>query len=267
MATAVFFHAHPDDEAISTGGTMMLASEAGHRVVLVCATGGELGETHGLADEVDLGAVRRAELHHAAELMGVARLEFLGYRDSGMRGEDHNDHPASFWQADLPDAAARLADILRAEGADLITCYDSHGTYGHPDHIQVHRVGVQAAELAGVDLVYEATINRDVVAALTELAAERGMGEIGPSQQDPPDELDRLGVEAALITHEVDVSSVLPRKRLAMAAHSSQITADSFFLDLPDDMFEMAFGREWFVQRGASPGVQPATDIFEPLRP
>ncbi len=266
MATAVFFHAHPDDEAISTAGTMMLAADSGHRVVLVTATRGEVGEAPHLAGDADLGAIREDELRAAAEVLGVARLELLGYRDSGMDGESTNGHPGSVWQADVEGAAARLAMILREERADLITCYDSDGTYGHPDHIQVHRVGVRAAELAGVDLVYEATVNRDHMMALMEAASELDLGVEDPfAEEREAGTEENLGVPGALITHEIDVSSVVDRKRRAMAAHPSQITDDSFFMKLPDEAFAMAFGVEWFTQRGVVPTVPPATDIFAPL--
>jgi len=262
MATAVFFHAHPDDEAIATAGTMIMAADAGHRVVLVTATRGEVGDAPHLDDDVDLGAIREAELRAAAEVLGVARVELLGYRDSGMAGDDTNDDPSCFWQADVEEAARRLADILDDEDADLLTCYDSEGTYGHPDHIQVHRVGVRAAEIAGVDVVYEATVNRDAVAVLAEAMVH--LGEDDPFADEPTDEA-HLGVDAALITHEIDVSSVIERKRAAMAAHSSQITEDSFFLRLPRELFTMAFGVEWYIRRGVEPDGAFSSDFLGPL--
>jgi LmbE family N-acetylglucosaminyl deacetylase len=265
MATAAFFHAHPDDESISTAGTMMLASAAGHRVVLVTATRGEVGEAPHLAADIDLGDVREAELREAAAELGVDRLELLGYRDSGMDGEPTNDHPDCFWQADVEEAAVRLATILREEQADLLTCYDSDGTYGHPDHIQVHRVGVRAAELADVGLVYEATVNRDHLVALVAAAADLDLGEDDPFDDERDDGApSNLGVEGSRITHEIDVSSVIDRKRRAMALHGSQITEDSFFMKLTGDVFTMAFGVEWFIQRGVVPGSL-GTDVFEPL--
>ena len=143
MATAVFFHAHPDDEAIQTGGTMARMAAEGHRVVLVTATRGELGEVpDGLLDPGrpwPSGAL--VELAEACGVLGVARHVYLGYQDSGMVGEATNDDPACFWQADVDEAAARLAAILGEEDADVFATYDENGGYGHPDHIQVHRVG------------------------------------------------------------------------------------------------------------------------------
>ena len=258
---------------------MLMASRAGHRVVLVCATDGALGETAGLGgverpDGFDLAAVRESELRAAAEILGVHRVEMLGYGDSGMAGDPANDDPGCFWQADAAEAAARLATILRDERADLLTCYDANGNYGHPDHIKVHRVGVRAAELAGVGLVYEATLHRDHFRAsmkeLMRMAAEAGLD---PSaEQDQAEfeaELDEgsIGVDGAFITHHVDVRSALDRKRAAMRAHASQIPADSFMVALPDKAFELAFGTEWFIRRGHAAGNAPATDLFAPLEP
>jgi len=149
MATAVFFHAHPDDEAIATGGTMAKMAKAGHRVVLVTATRGELGLTpEGTIREGEtLAAARERELEIACKALGVTRREFLGYRDSGMAGDESNEDPSCFWKADVEEASQRLARLLDEEHADVLTIYDEHGGYGHPDHIQVHRVGARAGEI------------------------------------------------------------------------------------------------------------------------
>src|SRR5215217_516931 len=132
MATLVTFHAHPDDESIATGGVMAKAADAGHRVVLVVATRGEHGEVEeGFLGEGELLWKRRVqETHASAAILGVARVEFLGYVDSGMIGTPENDLPESFWQADVEDAAARLAAILTEEHADILTVYDENGGYG-----------------------------------------------------------------------------------------------------------------------------------------
>ena len=137
MATLVCFHAHPDDEAIATGGAMAKAAAEGHRVVLVVATRGEEGEVAPgvLGPGEPLGERRVAEVTAATAILGVHRLEFLGYRDSGMMGTPANDDPAAFWQADVDEAAGRLAALLDEERAAAVTTYDDHGVYGHPDHI------------------------------------------------------------------------------------------------------------------------------------
>ena len=143
MATVAFLHAHPDDEALATGGTMARLVDEGHRVVLIAATRGEEGEpVPGVLDDDEaLGDRRTAELHAAAGILGVHRLAFLGYRDSGMADDPANDHPDCFWQADVAAAAERLGGLLDGEDPDLLVVYDPSGGYGHPDHIQVHRVG------------------------------------------------------------------------------------------------------------------------------
>ena len=158
--------------------------------MLVSATRGELGEhaPDALAPGEQLVDRRVAELHAAAEVLGVDRVEFLDYLDSGMAGEPTNDAPGSFASADIDEAAARLARILDEEHADVLTVYDENGNYGHPDHIQVHRVGVRAAELAGTRRVYEATANRDHLRRLMEQMPQ------DPDAPEAPADLDTLGV-------------------------------------------------------------------------
>ncbi len=262
MATLVTFHAHPDDESISTGGVMAKAADEGHRVVLVVATKGEQGEVAEgfLAPGEALWERRVRETEACAEILGVARVEFLGYVDSGMMGTPENDLPECFWQADVEEAAARLAAILTEEEADVLTVYDENGVYGHPDHIQVYRVGVRAAELAGTERVYMYTINRDYVQRSMQEAAERGdlPGDLNL------DDLKELGVPEARLTTAVDVRPWLGRKRAAMAAHASQISETSFFLTMAPEAFEGAFGTEWFIRCDARPGLVE-TDLFDGL--
>lgn len=168
MATLVSFHAHPDDETVLCGGTLYLAAQAGHRVVLVCATDGERGEyPDGLLEPGEsLAQRRRRELADAARILGIARVVHLGYHDSGMLGDPSNADPGSFHAADLDQAAGRLAAVLTEESAQLLTVYDHHGTYDHPDHVKVHRVGVRAAQLASTPQVLEATLCRDRIARM-----------------------------------------------------------------------------------------------------
>jgi LmbE family N-acetylglucosaminyl deacetylase len=249
MATVVFFHAHPDDETIATGGTMARLASEGHRVVLVTATGGELGEVpEGLLSPGETLTQRRArELAEACGVLGVARHEYLGYRDSGMEGEETNGDPACFWQADIDEAAGRLARIIRSEEADVLTAYDERGGYGHPDHIQVHRVGTRAAELTGVARFFMATINRDYLLRLAEDNAEM-MTELAEEERPA---VENLGVAEERITTAVDVSPYLAAKRRAMEAHASQISETSFFLSMPPEAFAAVWGTEWYIRVGA----------------
>jgi LmbE family N-acetylglucosaminyl deacetylase len=259
VPTAVFFHAHPDDECILTAGTMVQLSAAGNRVVLVMATRGEHGEVADgvLAEGETLGAHRSVELEAAASVLGVSRVEWLGYTDSGMEDTATNDLPGSFCQADVHEAAARLAAILVDEQASTVVVYDDHGAYGHPDHVQVHRVGVRAAEVAGTPVVYEATFDHDRVVAQIQAATEAGIEGVG---DEPPGE--NFGVSGDLITTRVDVSSVADTKRRAMLCHRSQISDTDFFLTMDGELFAAVFGIEEYIRRGAPHGtVETALDL------
>ena len=262
VATLVCFHAHPDDEAIATGGTMAKAAAAGHRVVLVLATRGEEGEQIAgvVLDGEELGDRRERETRDSAALLGCHRVVFLGYRDSGMAGTPQNDAPESFWQADVDEAAGRLARILTDERADVLTIYDTHGGYGHPDHIAVNRVGTRAAELARVPRVYWATLNRDRTREMIE-AAEHAGTPVDAERTERADS-EEFGLPDADITHAIDVTGVLDLKRAAMAVHASQIGPDSFFLNLETGAFAAAFGTEWFVRPGHRRNGPQEPDLF-----
>jgi LmbE family N-acetylglucosaminyl deacetylase len=253
MATVVFFHAHPDDESMATAGTMAKLSAAGHRVVLVTATDGAQGEHPDgfLAEGENLADRRRLELAASAKVLGVARLEMLGYPDSGMMGTPANDNPDCFWQADVGEAAERLAAILEEEHPDAFTCYDEHGNYGHPDHIQVHRVGVLASEKAGVPRRYMATVNRERVQFLIRMAREAGMDIGGVDPEAAEIDFDTFGVPESRITTEIDVSDHIADKRRSMESHPSQIGPEGFPLGMPEEAFNLAFGIEFYVRIGA----------------
>ncbi|EXG82592.1 PIG-L deacetylase family protein [Cryptosporangium arvum] len=246
----VSFHAHPDDEALLTGGTLARAAAEGHRVVLVVATLGGAGLAADPRGEA-LAARRHRELLASAAALGCARVEVLGYDDSGLDGA----HPAARRFADAPaeQAAHRLAAILRAERADVLTSYDVHGGYGHPDHLAVHRVGARAAELADVPVVLEATIDRDSLRLLLRALglARRWLPALPLG--------DAVFTPRAEITHSVDVRRYLPQKRAALRAHVSQGEGGrgprtiTTLLRLPGPLFTLVAGREWFVQRGEHP--------------
>jgi LmbE family N-acetylglucosaminyl deacetylase len=261
----VSFHAHPDDESIQTGGTIAKAVAAGHRVVLVFATRGEHGEVDDgfLEDEEHLAQRREQETYASAEILGVERVEFLGYHDSGMMGTAENDLPDSFWRADLDEAAGALAAILQEEEADVLTVYDSDGGYGHPDHIQVHRVGIRAGALAGTPRVYETTMNRDHLRRVIQAAVEAGQM---PAEEVPDLESEDVtfGRPEGEITTTVDVRAHLAAKRASMAAHASQIPDTSFFLAMPAEAFEATFGWEWFIRRDVPDGHRE-DDLFAEL--
>ncbi|HUR49554.1 MAG TPA: PIG-L family deacetylase [Acidimicrobiales bacterium] len=256
VSTIVFFHAHPDDESIATGGSIARAAAEGHRACVVTATGGEYGEApEGVVGPDALRELRAEETHEACRILGVSWGAFLGYTDSGMHGAETNDAPGSFWSADVEEAAAKLAAILREQEADALTIYDDHGGYGHPDHIQVHRVGKRAAELAGTKAVFEATHDRDYFQSLTSRYADAQVDAPGDEGFD----LSEFGTPGADITTRIDVRSFLVQKRAAMAAHRSQVGETSFFLALPEELFGLTWGTEYYV---GHPSDEPVPETW-----
>jgi LmbE family N-acetylglucosaminyl deacetylase len=190
-------------------------------------------------------------------------VEVLGYTDSGMMGEPSNDAPYCFWRAPVEHAARRLALILDEEEPDVLTVYDDNGGYGHPDHIQVHRVGVRAAELAAVPVVAQQTINRDWLERGRRMADRLGAA----TMPEPPAE--NFGKPETQITHKVEVVDVARRKKAAMRAHASQMGPDHPLLAMPDPLFLVGLGVEFYI---VAPPVSPAAapdvflELFTPLR-
>jgi LmbE family N-acetylglucosaminyl deacetylase len=276
--TVVSFHAHPDDEALLTAGTLARAGAEGHRVVLVSATDGAAGLTATDSPATahphpDLAARRAEELRRAAAAIGCRDVRFLGYDDSGMDGtEGRPGH--SFATADPEEAAARLAATLQETGADVLTVYDPAGGYGHPDHVQVHRVGVRAAEMAATPVVREATVDRRPLTRALRILKATGIIHLlrVDDGEWSAERFDRAFADPADITHRVDTRRYAPAKRAAMAAHGSQATTDAgvrtlaVFLRLPPFVFNRVFAHEWFVERGRPPTAVPLDDIFASLR-
>ncbi len=244
--TIVFVHAHPDDEAIFTGGTMVRLAAAGHRVVLVVATGGELGEAPtGAVPAAHLARHRRSETDAAAEALGIARVAWLGYHDSGMAGDEANLASGSFWSADPGEATDRLAAVLDEEAPAAVVVYDETGIYGHPDHVQVHRIGRRAAAAVRVPTVYDATVDREYLHFVETHLVEEAIlaGDLGLVRS-------HIGLPSVVIDVAVDVRDVLDRKRTAMAAHASQIPESTSALQLPTHHFADVYGWEWYVRSG-----------------
>jgi LmbE family N-acetylglucosaminyl deacetylase len=251
MSTIVYLHAHPDDESSQTSGTMARAAAEGHRVVVVFATGGELGEVApDAADGESVAEYRRREADASAAVLGLARVVWLGYHDSGMTGWEQNDADGSFHGADLDEAARRLADVLDEEDADVLVGYDWHGGYGHPDHIQVHHLVHRAAPLARrTPRLLESTMNRDALVRAFEASRAAGLApDWDPN--DPMDDGNPLGEPESAITWQVDVSAYLDQRRASMEAHRSQATDIEQFLSMPDDVFALAFGTEHYIEPG-----------------
>lgn len=262
--TLVAFHAHPDDEALLSGGTLARAADEGHRVVLVSATAGEAGLADG--DLLDgLGERRIEELQRSAAALGIARVEILGYPDSGSSG---TPPPGSFAALDPAVPAARLAEILREERADAITTYDARGGYGHPDHIQVHRVGALAAQEAGTRVVLEVTVDRGRLQAIARVLARIP----GVRRLIPADRFGHAYTARSELTHAVDVRPYLRAKRAALAAHASQGTGGgsirtvTLLLKVPNWLAAPVLGTEWFREAGRTPSQPLLDDIFATLR-
>jgi len=285
--TLVSFHAHPDDEALLTAGTLAKAAAAGHRVVLVTATAGERGLTsQDVREAGPLHERRLGELRAAARLLGCARVECLGYPDSGLdprtpgvapqdAHEDRDGRGPGFAVRDVEEPARRLAALLREEGAHVLTTYDPTGGYGHPDHIQVHRVGARAAVLAGTPVVLEATVDRRQLVRAARLVHRfpRVPDDFSPAR------LAQAYTPSEQLTHRIDVGAVIWDKRAAMAAHVSQGAADTglrtlqVFLKLPGPLYRRAFRYEWFTDRsrltsaGRRPGRELLDDVFAGIEP
>jgi LmbE family N-acetylglucosaminyl deacetylase len=238
----VFFHAHPDDEAIFTGGTMLRLAEEGRRTALVVATSGEMGLRPDGAPPSELGARRRAETQAACDLLAVDRLAFLDYLDSGTAGDPANHAPGAFFMADTAEAAGRLAAILDDVGASHLVVYDAGGIYGHPDHIQVHRVGVAAARLAGIETVYQATVDREYLHFVETHLVEHA--------HDPVTGPPAIGVASVMVTTMVDVTRHLDRKRAAIGVHTSQVPEHVLDDLVPHASFAAVYGFEWYVREG-----------------
>jgi N-acetyl-1-D-myo-inositol-2-amino-2-deoxy-alpha-D-glucopyranoside deacetylase len=241
-------HAHPDDESIGTGATMARYAAEGARVTLVTCTLGELGEIippdlrHLFPDE--LGQHRIVELDRACAALGVKDHRFLGgegkYRDSGMMGLPDNGDPRSFWQASVEEAAHDLLPVIEEVQPDAVVSYDANGFYGHPDHIQAHRVTRRALELAGRDVrLYATAMPRSVLARAVELPADSWfVRNTGLSVSVPDDQ----------VTAEVDGSAYLAAKREAMRAHETQITVDGDYFALSDDVGQRILAAEYYTQ-------------------
>jgi N-acetyl-1-D-myo-inositol-2-amino-2-deoxy-alpha-D-glucopyranoside deacetylase len=282
----LFVHAHPDDESIETGATMARYAAEGARVTLVTCTLGELGEVipaelaHLAFDrEGGLGEYRIGELAAACQELGVADHRFLGgpgrWRDSGMMGTAANELPGCFWLADVDEAARELLAVITEVRPQVLVSYDERGFYGHPDHIQAHRVSRRAFELAGglVSKLYATAVPRSLLAEFMALLVEdpRG-GQLGGAEFSRVESVAGLpfGTDDANVTTQIDAAAYREAKIAAMRAHATQIAVDSPFFALSDMVARKALGTEYYTllagTRGAGHG--PAgreVDLFAGL--
>lgn len=267
--TIMAVHAHPDDEVIGTGGVFARYAAEGIRTVLVTCTNGEQGDGEGGIKPGDPGhdakavaAQRLAELRESAALLGIEHVELLGYRDSGMVGWDGNDDPEAFWNTPVEQAAARLEELMRRYRPQVVVTYDENGNYGHPDHIQAHRIAVAATESSGIpDKLYYTAVPRESARAMFAAFKESGQ-DLGDFE--PPED---FGTPMAQITTVVDVAPYVRSKVKALEAHGSQ--GDSMpFLQLSEEFQQLIFATESFVRHinrvESAPDAE--TDLFAGLR-
>ncbi|HKS98912.1 MAG TPA: PIG-L family deacetylase [Rugosimonospora sp.] len=270
--TLMAVHAHPDDEAIGTGGVLARYAAEGVRTVLVTCTDGRCGDG---PDGVKPGEpghdpdavvqMRLKELEASCAALKVAHLELLGYADSGMMGWDNNHSAGSFWTTPVPEAADRLADLMRRYQPDVVVTYDENGFYGHPDHIQAHRVTMAAAAATSIPKkVYWTTAPRSRMAEFGKVLREFGVEWEGPGDEPglPPD----IGLPDDEITTWVDVTAFGEQKFDSLAAHASQ-SENILFLRLGKDRFTQLMGIEPFLRVYDATGAEvPETDLFAGLR-
>ena len=275
--TLMAVHAHPDDEASGTGGILARYGDEGVQTVLVTCTNGELGDAEGGAkpgeaghDELSVARTRRAELEASCSVLGVDHLEMLGYHDSGMMGWPQNDSPGSFWTTPVDEAATRLARLLERYRPDVVVTYDERGFYGHPDHIQAHRITVAALASTPVAAkLYCTALPTSSFADFAAVFAEQG--EPGDGQTHRPTEEEvaafmQIATPDELVTTRVDCTRFADRKRSALAKHASQAD-NTAFLRLAPEAFRKVFGVESFVRLQDSTGAAvPEVDLFAGLR-
>ncbi|WP_328472130.1 PIG-L family deacetylase [Actinoplanes sp. NBC_00393] len=269
--TLMAVHAHPDDEVTSSGGALARYAAEGVTTIVVTCTDGRCGDgPNGVKpgkpghDPEAVVAIRRRELEASCAALKVTHLELLGYHDSGMLGWPTNDDPQSFWATPVAVAAERLAGLIRQYRPDVLLTYDTNGGYGHPDHIQVHRVTMAAVDLLDDPpaKVYWSAVPRSAMEQVGERMREMGIGLDGPDPADQPP----MGWPDEEITSWIDVSGVLDQKYDALSAHASQGDG-AFFLSLGRDMFASVMGTECYVRvRDTTGAPEREDDLFAGLR-
>ena len=270
--TLMAVHAHPDDEASSTGGILAAYSAQGIRTVVVTCTNGDFGDAPGGVKPGEAGhdpqavaAQRLAELRKSIEILGVTHLELLGYHDSGMEEWEYRNQPHAFCNVPVADVAARISDLISTYRPQVIVTYDDKGPYQHPDHVHASLAAQQAFADSGIPAkLYLGAMRSENWRKVWEALKEQGM-EVPDWESDEERESKALESEAR-VTTTIDVRSVIQRKREALFAHGSQIE-DSWFSKLPPEVAETAFGEEYFIRVADSTGAPlPEDDLFAGLR-
>jgi LmbE family N-acetylglucosaminyl deacetylase len=271
--TLMAVHAHPDDEATGTGGILARYAADGIRTVLVTCTDGACGDGPGGVkpgepghDPAAVVSVRAKELEASCDVLNVDRLELLGYGDSGMMGWAANDAPGSFWTTPVDVAAARLAELMRQYQPDVVVTYDPNGFYGHPDHIQAHRITMAAVAATGIPAkVYWTTVPRTAMEKFGAVMREFGADWDEPEPGSPEAEFE-IGLPDDEITTWVDTTAFGGQKFDALAAHESQ-GENIFFLRMGRERFTDLMGIETFVRvQDTTNAPVPENDLFAGLR-
>jgi LmbE family N-acetylglucosaminyl deacetylase len=276
--TLMAVHAHPDDEATGTGGVLARYAAEGIRTVLVTCTNGECGDGPGgvkpgepAHDPAAVIAMRRAELEASCAILKVSHLELMGYADSGMDGWPQNQAPGSFWGTPVEPAAQRLAELIGTYEPDVIVTYDENGFYGHPDHIQAHRITMAAvAATQSPAKVYWTTAPASAMAQfgaiMRELGAEGPNPAAAPDDAPPDDAPPAIGLPDEEISTWVDVRAFSDQKFDSLAAHASQ-SENIFFLRMGRERFQEFMGIETFVRVDQrSIAGEREDDLFSGLR-
>ncbi|MGP8001714.1 MAG: PIG-L family deacetylase [Streptosporangiaceae bacterium] len=271
--TLMAVHAHPDDEASSTGGVLAKYSAEGVRTVVVTCTNGEFGDTTGGVkpgadghDEEQVAQIRLAELRESCKHLGVTDLELLGYHDSGMLEWDYKNRPDAFCNVPLATVSARISSLIDRYRPQVVVSYDENGGYQHPDHVHAARGAAAAVAASGIPAKLYLTAMR--ISDWAKLwAALRAAGVDVPDGRDVSEETRRqMETAEQRITTTVDIRPVLSRKRAALLSHGSQI-GDSWFSQIPPDIAEQVFGQESFIRAVDCTGAPvPEDDLFAGLR-
>jgi N-acetyl-1-D-myo-inositol-2-amino-2-deoxy-alpha-D-glucopyranoside deacetylase len=279
----VLVHAHPDDEAIGTGGTIARYSDDGAHVCLITCTNGELGEiaevpelgpVDGFRDR--LGEVRRTELEEACRRLGRVDLRMLGFHDSGMAGTPDNDDPKVFVNQNIDEAVRVMVPILREVRPQILITYNEYGFYGHPDHIRAHEAALATVDAAAdptyepdagaahtVSKVYYTAIPKSLLRSARDMASEIGWET--PDDAFTEEDIETIGTDDELVTTAIDVTEYVDRKFDALRAHRTQLGTTGWALDMPEQFRAMAFGTEHYVlaRSATARGKDVETDLFE----
>jgi LmbE family N-acetylglucosaminyl deacetylase len=273
ILTLMAVHAHPDDEASSTGGVLALYSGQGIRTVVVTCTNGEFGDAPGGVkpgqdghDEQAVAQLRLAELRQSCKILGVTDLETLGYHDSGMPDWDYKERPEAFCNIPLADVAARIGGLIERYRPQVVITYDDNGMYQHPDHVHASRAAQAAAAATGIPAkLYLTALRGSDFQKIWEALSEQGV-EVPNRPEVTPEMRQKMAEDELRITTTVDIQPVLGRKRDALFAHASQIE-ESWFSRLPPEIAAATFGREHFIRASDTTGAPlPEDDLFAGLR-